>query len=371
MGSSPVCFFQALALTAEIEQISRTNILTGKSIYILQSQQDEIGRISRALGQMVEFISEAFSRSETQIQERTASLQRRSVQLDVASQVAREIAAARDLETLLYQAVNAIRDQFSFYHAGIFLIDFGGEYAILRAATGQAGQEMLARGHRLKIGEVGVVGHVAQTGEPRVATDVSQDQVHFKNPLLPETRSEAALPLKSAGKVIGILDVQSTEPDAFDSESMSTFQLMSDQLTVAIQNTRLFEESQKNFEKLRSTYGVINRQAWDQMLQTTRLTGFEYDGLEARPIYKSLSPGKAEKDSEHIQDKKPVQVSINARGDQIGELNIWPDQTEISETDLQLINRICNRLGQTLETARLFENAQRLAARAANQPDNF
>ena len=89
--------------------------------------------------------------------------------------------------------------------------------------------------------------------------------------------------------------MQSREPDAFDDESMATFQLMSDQLTVAIQNTRLFEESQKNFEKLRSTSGLIDRQAWDQMIQTTRLTGFEYDGLEARPIYKSLSPGKGEK----------------------------------------------------------------------------
>jgi putative methionine-R-sulfoxide reductase with GAF domain len=96
-----------------------------------------------------------------------------------------------------------IRERFGFYHAGIFLVDERGEYAVLRAATGEVGRQMLERGHKLKVGEVGIVGYAASTGQPHIAPAVDADAVHFKNPLLPETRSEMALPLKVGERVIG------------------------------------------------------------------------------------------------------------------------------------------------------------------------
>ena len=146
---------------------------------------------------------------EQEISERTAKLERRAAQLQVAAEIARDTSATRGLDELLNHAVNLVRDRFGFYHAGIFLVDERGEYAVLHAATGEAGAAMLKQGHRLKVDEVGIVGYVTGVGQPRIALDVGADAVHFKNPLLPETRSELALPLKVGERVIGALDVQS------------------------------------------------------------------------------------------------------------------------------------------------------------------
>ncbi len=142
---------------------------------------------------------------------------------------------------MLEESVRLISEQFGFYHAGVFLVDERGEYAVLRAASSEGGQRMLARGHKLKVGEVGIVGYVAGSGEPRVATDVSSDAVFFRNPDLPDTRSEMALPLRVQERVIGVLDVQSTQPAAFTEEDVVVLQTMADQLAVAIANGQLFQ----------------------------------------------------------------------------------------------------------------------------------
>jgi len=186
---------------------------------------------------------------EQRVAGRTAELERRTVQLQVAAEVARDATTARDAGELLNRAVNLIRERFGFYHAGIFLVDERGEYAVLKAATGEAGRQMLARGHKLKMGEVGIVGYAAGTGQPRIAPAVDADAVHFKNLLLPETRSEIALPLKVGEWVIGVLDVQSVQEAAFDEDDVAVLQIMADQLAVAIEKARLFERTQAALEE--------------------------------------------------------------------------------------------------------------------------
>ncbi len=167
--------------------------------------------------------------------------QRRASQLAAAAEVARDATAILDVDRLLKETVRLISEQFGFYHAGVFLLDEQNEYAVLQAASSEGGQRMLARGHKLKVGEVGIVGYVAGTGEPRVAADVGKDAVFFNNPDLPQTRSEMALPLKVRDRVIGVLDVQSTQVAAFTEEDVTTLQTMADQLAVAIANGQLFQ----------------------------------------------------------------------------------------------------------------------------------
>jgi signal transduction histidine kinase len=156
--------------------------------------------------------------------------------LELAAQVARDATAIRDVAELLDTAVHLISDRFDFYHAGIFLVE--GEYAVLCAASSPGGQQMLAHGHKLKVGEVGIVGHVALMGEPRIALDVGTEAVFFDNPHLPGTRSEIALPLKVRGEVIGVLDVQSLESAAFSDEDVGILLTLADQIAVAIERTR-------------------------------------------------------------------------------------------------------------------------------------
>ncbi|MBA3534605.1 MAG: MASE1 domain-containing protein, partial [Ardenticatenales bacterium] len=176
---------------------------------------------------------------EKRVKERTAHLERRSVQLQVAAEVARDATTStHTMDDLLNGAVELIRSRFGFYHAGIFLVDKAGDYAVLRAAASEAAPAMLAQGHKLKIGETGIVGNVTDTGLPRIALDVGADAVHFKNPHLPNTRSEMAIPLKIGGQIIGALDVQSEQEAAFDQDDIATLSTLADQVAIAIQNVR-------------------------------------------------------------------------------------------------------------------------------------
>ncbi len=212
-------------------------------------RQDEIGTLARAFSQMRQQLRELITRLEERVAERTRQwqeanfrLQRRAIQLEASGQVARAITSILNLDDLLTQIVNLIHDRFGFYHAGIFLLDESGEWAVLRQATGDAGQRMLSRKHRLAVGGQSIVGWVTGNRQPHVALDVGVDAVHFKNPDLPHTRSEMALPLIVGDRLLGALDVQSIEEAAFDEEDATILSLMADQVAVAIDNALKFSQ---------------------------------------------------------------------------------------------------------------------------------
>jgi GAF domain-containing protein/HAMP domain-containing protein len=213
------------------------------------NQEDEIGALARAFNQMTRQLRNLIAGLEAQVAERTQELQRanyglqrRAVQFEASIQVGRAITSILNLDDLLAEIVNLIRDQFGFYHAGIFMLDESGEWAVLRQATGEAGQRMLARKHQLAIGGQSIVGWVTGNRQPRVVLNVGADTVHFKNPDLPHTRSEMALPLVVGDRVLGALDVQSTEESAFDKEDVAILSLMADQVAVAIDNALKFSQ---------------------------------------------------------------------------------------------------------------------------------
>ncbi len=139
--------------------------------------------------------------------------------MQTITELSEAISQLQDLGEFFTAVTNLISTRFGFYHVGIFLIDNEREYAIMQAANSEGGQKMLARGHRLKLG-TGVVGFASQTSLPRIALDVGSDAVFFDNPDLPGTRSEVALPMKSRGETIGVLDVQSIEAGAFSNEDL-------------------------------------------------------------------------------------------------------------------------------------------------------
>ncbi|MFN2303496.1 MAG: GAF domain-containing protein, partial [Anaerolineales bacterium] len=214
------------------------------------------------------------SNLEVLIEERTNELAQRSIELETANQsnqqraaqfeaiaqVANAIASIRTLKELLPKITQYISEKFNFYHIGIFLNDASNQYAILSAANSEGGQRMLARRHQLKIGEQGIVGSVASTGAPRIALDVGEDATFFNNPDLPNTHSEMALPLTISGKTVGVLDVQSTEPEAFDQDDLQILSILADQVSLAIENARLFEESSKSITEAEALYRQYLRQ---------------------------------------------------------------------------------------------------------------
>jgi len=227
---------------------------------------DEFGRLAQAFNEMADRLQALYNELEDRVRERTRALQeanyalqRRAIQLEATAEVSRSIISIFNVDELLRKAVDLIRDRFGFYHVGIFLMDEAGEWAVLREATGEAGAQMKAQGHRLQVGETSMVGWTALHRRPRIALDVGEDAVHFANPLLPYTRSEMTLPLMVGGRLLGVLDVQSTEEAAFDEDDIRTLQSMADQLAIAIENARRLSETAALLEATSPIYRFSRR----------------------------------------------------------------------------------------------------------------
>ena len=322
---------------------------------------DEIGLLALAFKEMTERLHEVFAQLEQRVSERTQDLERRSNQVQVAAEVARDAAASQELDILLNRAVNLVRDRFGFYHAGIFLLDDAREYAVLRSATGEAGKTMLERNHKLKVGEEGIVGFVSGTAEPRISLDVGEDAVHFKNPILPETRSEMGLPLRAGQTVIGVLDVQSKQAAAFNADDITILQIMADQLAVAIQNAGLLKDAQENLQQMQMLYGLYNLDAWESLKNTRSVAGYQTDSAGLRAISMPLKSSIGKRDEK--LDIPPISRPLEVRGRTIGVLEVWPDQGEATSEEADFIEAISERISLALESARIFEETRSLAFR--------
>lgn len=175
----------------------------------------------------------------------------RANQLETAADIARETSATLDLDALLQRTVNLIRGRFGFYHASVFLVDEEEDFAVVRASTGRAGEEMLNQGHKLTVGSNSIMGRVTKTGLPLVVNDVEKNPIHQPNPLLPKTCAELGIPLKIGNRVIGAFDVQSTKVNAFNDDDIRVLQILADQIAVALENARLYDELRQTAERLR------------------------------------------------------------------------------------------------------------------------
>jgi nitrate/nitrite-specific signal transduction histidine kinase len=333
--------------------------------------RDEVGALATAFNNMTDQLKTLIGNLEERVDERTQILERRSLELQTAAQVARDASIAQNIESLLERAAILLHDKFNYYHIGLFLLDDNEEYAVLRAAGGDAGQLMLARKHKLKVGETGIVGHVAQTGEPRIALDVGTDAVHFQNPLLPYTRSEMALPIKVENHIIGVLDVQSDKVNAFDQNSISIMQIVTDQVGVAIERTRLLEELVQNAAAVEQSSQEYTARTWRSFLQQARKTmGYRYEGVSIETMTElpvesqaALQQGEAIIIGGDGKKQSHLAVPIRLRGQTLGILSLRFQSTEIPQETLQLITEAADRLALALENARLVQDAQRLATR--------
>jgi GAF domain-containing protein/anti-sigma regulatory factor (Ser/Thr protein kinase) len=225
-----------------------------------------------ALQTMADQLAIAFQNSKLHKQ-----AERRSKLLKAANRVGKEVTSILDIEKLLPQTVNIICEAYGLYYAGIFLLDEKGEYAVLRAGYGKAGKAMLADGHKLKVGTDSMIGASIAMGEARIALDVGEERVHFKNPNLPHTRSEMALPLIYGGKPLGAVTIQSSEERAFSEDDVTTLLTMAEHLAVAINNARLIDE-------LKEAHNEILRNKVFEALTTASTEAIHWIGNKTLPI---------------------------------------------------------------------------------------
>lgn len=337
-------------------------------------REDEIGALSKAYNQMASQLQEIIGKLEQRVGDRTRDLESQTLRLRVAAEIARDAASARDLNELLQRAANLINSRFRFDHIGIFLLDNSREYAVLVASPTDAGRRMIENSHRLRVGEVGIVGRVAATGEARIALNTGDDVIFFNNPYLPDTRSEMALPLKVENSVIGVLDVQSNEPQAFNEDDIAIMQVLADQLATAIERARLLQEVERNLKELESAYGQFTRDNWKKLTSDTAMgsIGYRFDKVRVEKITE-LPRFTEDKQSNgtlaHANGKHPVTgkdqriaVPIKLRGQTIGVVNLKLKEG-YDQTTLSIIEAATERLASAMESARLYEEARLRADR--------
>ncbi len=316
-----------------------------------------------------------------------ALMRRRDLQLQTVADVARLASEVLDVDSLIQQAVNLLRKQLDLYYAGLFLVDtmtapaeFASvprrQWAVLRAGTGEAGAQMMARRHRLEVGGSSMIGQCVATGEARIALDVGAEAVRFDNPLLPETRSELALPLRSRGGVIGALTIQSVEAAAFGQEDIAVLQALADQLANAIENIRLFEQTQSALRDLEMVQRQYVRETWGGRQVSTLLTDYEatrpgitpLQAVDILPeIQQALTRQEAVALSGNTQaiDHAALVAPISLRDQIIGALGIHDEDQgrRWTQDEIALVETIAERMGIVAETLRLLEETQRRAAR--------
>ena len=294
--------------------------------------------------------------------------ERRAKQFEAIAQVARVVATIQDLESLLPRITQVISQQFGFYHVGIFMWDENREFAVLRAANSEGGQRMLKRGHRLGIGQTGIVGFVAATGASRVALDVGADAVYFSNPDLPNTRSELALPLRVANEIIGVLDVQSTEQNVFHEEDTEVLATLADQVAIAIQNGHSYETTQQLLKEAQKTSGVYLRDSWRILQSREEYTGYLMSENTLKPLNRPITSTQIDKamfSKESIVESgktATLAIPIRLRDEVIGVIDIHATEEHIWDPDeVDITRAVAERLSLALETSLLLQTTQRRA----------
>ena len=331
---------------------------------------DEIGILGDTLNNMSSTAQNLVANLEGIVAKRTHAIEKRVVQMQAVAEVGKAVAAQRELEELLTRTTHLISNRFGYYHVGIFLLDSRNEYAILRASNSSGGKKMLEREHKLKVGAEGIVGTAANSSEARIALDVGSDAVYFDNPDLPRTRSEMALPLIASGEVLGVLDIQSIEENAFTEEDIPILQILADQLATAVQNAHMLQETQEALFAARKATSEISQRGWQSLLQTTETTG--YIGLSHGEVISTSSALDTNTKQALIfgnyvisEDQHTISVPIITRGQTIGMLRlVKPSHTELwSPDEIADVESLSDQISNALESARLFNDAQRRAMR--------
>ncbi len=305
---------------------------------------------------------------EIRVAERSTEMTRRTRQMEAAAEIGKAVTSIRDLDQLLTQVTRLISERFGYYHAGIFLLDEAQKFAVLRAANSIGGQHMLDKGHKLAVGEKGIVGYVTGTRRPMISLDVGKNAVYFNNPDLPETRSEMALPLVVGGELLGALDIQSIQDFAFGEEDIATLQLVADQVSIAIDNARLFSETQTALEASRRAYRELNHEAWSGVLKERPTLGFSVDDREIiQPVSGKWASDMVEAGSrkQTIQVKNDtLAVPIKFQDQVMGVIRLSkPEAEKWSDEEKAFVEALAGQLYLALESARLYQETQSRAER--------
>ena len=283
-------------------------------------------------------------------------LAQRAEKINEVANISKTITVVMEIERLLPSVVNAISDRLGYQHVGIYLLDESKQVAYLRASSSEEGLRRLRNRHRVNLLTAGLMGVVIERGEARLVLPEGVGPTANEGTDFADTRSHLMLPLKVREVVIGTLDIQSPQADAFMQEDVSTLQILADQVAVAYQNARSSEQAQEALKRAELATSQVTGEAWREYLESLDRKGYRYDGIKPEPIYES---------AEFSGTPGLLTIPVRLRGQIIGRLKLNPPETsrQWTEDEIAIVEATAERVALALESARLLEDAQKRAHR--------
>jgi GAF domain-containing protein len=286
------------------------------------------------------------------VAERTAKMERRNLDLALATEIGQTVSQVRAINDMLKDAAEIIRTFFGLYYVQVYLSNESQTELVLQFGTGEVGAELMQRGHRLPLNEDSINGRAAVTKRSVVIANTANSAFFRPNPLLPNTHSEVAVPLLVGDTLVGVLDVQSEDADLLTEDALLAFEPMAGQMAVAIQNARLIAETQQARAEVESLARRLTHAGWEDYLDAIHKpesSGFVFEQDNVTPLTG--------------QEKSPAEnalvASIEVTGEKLGSLVVeFERASSISQTD-ELINTVARQVSQHIESLRLLDSAER------------
>ncbi|MBN1889389.1 MAG: GAF domain-containing protein [Thermoflexales bacterium] len=321
---------------------------------IAVSSSDETGLLAGAFNQMVAQLRETLRGLEVRVAERTRGM-------ELAAEVARRLSTVRDLDKLLSESVELTRSSYALYYVQVYLAAAGGRSLVLRAGTGSVGAQLVARGHRLPVGPGSINGTAAASRRSVIVADTAHSATFRPNPLLPNTRSEMAVPLVVGERVVGVLNLQNDRPGSLTDERLPIFEALAGQLAIAIENAALFAQAEQARAETESFARRLTRQGWegfmDALARSERM-GYTFE-READAV-KALEGDLPQGGNGHR-----LNVPIAVSGEPLGALYIEGEpEHHWSGEDSELVASVAAQVAQQVENLRLLAEAEQYRAEA-------
>jgi GAF domain-containing protein/HAMP domain-containing protein len=334
-----------IRLTAVAEEVAGGNLSAQARV----ESSDEIGALASTFNHMSARLKNTLDGLEQRVADRTRNL-------ELAAEVGRSVSQVRALDVMLKDAAELIRAQFDLYYVQVYLTDPSQTVLLMLSGTGQVGEQLVGRGHRLPLNTGSINGRAATEKKSVVIADTSASATFRPNPLLPDTRSEMAVPLIVGEKVVGVLDLQSEKANTLTQELLPAFEALAGQLAIAIQNANLLAETEQARAEVEAQARRLVRANWVDYLDAIHKpeeTGFVFEQNKIMP----LTQDEAVKENALVA---PIAVTGETLGNLVVEMG---EQASIARGD-ELVNTIARQVAQHIEALRLLESAERYRAEA-------
>ncbi len=341
-------------------------------------REDEIGELSQAFNSMTEQLRELIESLEARVLDRTQ-------RLEIVAVLSERLSAILQLDELLVEVVNSVKNNFGYYHAHIYLLDDKQENLVVTAGTGEAGTVMKASGHSISLNApTSLVAQAARSGQVVRVDNVRQDENWLPNPLLPDTYAEMAVPIILSGQVVGVLDVQEDEVAGLDEGDANLLRSLANQVAVTIRNARLFAEVEQALAEAQAAHERYISQSWQQARLTPQASHYHYTQpnvpmlagstlieakrralAQGRPAIIQIDDGETGGPTRSSPQRKSIVAPVTLRNNPIGALQLHPlsDDRSWHEDDLAIVEAIVDELAQMAENLRLFEETRERAGR--------